>query len=77
MSEQVTDKQAPSALKVVFSDPETGEVFGEALARPKAFSTGSIGFFMSGKLENPKNPIARYQASGNIVLIGSKPKESK
>lgn len=39
---------------------------------PKEFSTGSIGYFMSGKA-NGGELGKGFQVSGNVVQIGSKP----
>lgn len=39
----------------------------------KKFSTGSVGFFSSSKIETGENE--RYQVQIQAVLIGSKPKK--
>jgi len=41
---------------------------GHITARPKKFSTGSVGFYVWGKV---KVEGKKYQLSGNLVLIGS------
>lgn len=43
---------------------------GTLLAQPKTFSTGSTGYFASGKLETAQG---KYQVTCSIVLVGSKP----
>jgi hypothetical protein len=48
-----------------------GVVMGTLVASPKTFSTGSTGFFASGKIQMPDG--TRLQASVNLVTIGSKP----
>jgi hypothetical protein len=47
----------------------------KSIAPAKNFSTGSKGFYLSGKFTDPDNPNDRYQVSCNIILIGSKPKK--
>jgi hypothetical protein len=66
------DSKAPAsvALVVIGSD---GQEWGRIYATPKGFSTGSVGFNASTKIQNPANPEARYQVGVNITLIGSKP----
>jgi hypothetical protein len=42
-------------------------------AEPKAFSTGSVGFFLNGKITvNVNGQLVRLQVSGNLTAIGSK-----
>ena len=43
-------------------------------AKPKDFKTGSRGYFVFGKVMVGDK---RYQMSGNLVEIGSKPKANK
>lgn len=49
-----------------------GQVLGRLRADARTFSTGSRGFYAAGKITG-REPGQRYQVSGNIVLIGSKP----
>lgn len=67
------ETDAPKFLRLAATGADGGN-FGELTAEPKDFSTGSKGFFVSGKLTNPKSG-ARYQVSANIVLIGSGPEK--
>ncbi len=49
-------------------------IAGQTLtAEPKAFSTGSVGFFLNGKITVTINgePV-RLQVSGSLTAIGSK-----
>jgi hypothetical protein len=66
------DGKAPSALQVVVSDVN-GREWGRLYANTKDFSTGSVGFYASGKVVNPDNIEARYQAGITFTLVGSKP----
>jgi hypothetical protein len=66
------DNKAPASLQVVVLDNE-GREMGRLFATPKEFSTGSVGFYASGKVINPVNVDARYQVGITITLIGSKP----
>ena len=65
------DGKAPASLQVVIMD-NTGKEWGRLYASPKAFSTGSVGFYASGKVVNPDNPEARYQSGLTFTLVGSK-----
>jgi len=47
-------------------------VLGTLFADERTFSTGSRGFYASGKVQDADGK--RYQISANIVEIGSKPK---
>jgi hypothetical protein len=66
------DNKSPASLQVVILDNE-GREMGRLFATPKEFSTGSVGFYASGKIVNPQNPEARYQTGLTFTLIGSKP----
>jgi len=68
------DSKAPGSLQVVVVDSE-GREWGRAYATPKEYSTGSVGFYATGKLVNPANPEARYQAGLTFTLVGSKPEK--
>jgi hypothetical protein len=57
------------------SKPLGVSVGGQILqATPRAFSTGSVGWFLSGKVnvQLPNGEIAKLQVSGNLVVVGSK-----
>jgi hypothetical protein len=45
---------------------------GAIVANPKTFSSGSIGLFANGKLQDENGNS--YQVTCSITLIGSKPK---
>lgn len=66
------DDKAPKTLIVRIEDAD-GNLWGVVTAKEKEFSSGSVGFYANGKVENPEDEDARYQVGGNIVLIGSKP----
>jgi hypothetical protein len=66
------DSKAPDSLQVVVFDNE-GREWGRVYAMPKQFSTGSMGYYVSGKLINPLNLEARYQCGLTFTLVGSKP----
>ena len=65
------DKDAPKMLEVTIKDGHEN-LFLSAHAMEKHFSTGSVGYFLSGKAINPVSQ-EKYQVSINITLIGSKP----
>jgi hypothetical protein len=67
---------APGSLQLIVADNE-GREWGRLYATPKAFSTGSVGFYTSGKVINPANPEAKYQAGLTFTLVGSKPDGKK
>jgi hypothetical protein len=66
-----TDPKAPKYLEITITGPD-GALWGKVIAQEKQFSSGSVGFYSNGKLENPESH-ERYQAGLNITLIGSKP----
>jgi hypothetical protein len=66
-----TDPKAPKFLEIIIKSSEGAE-WKKIFAHEKVFSTGSVGFFVSDKLENPDSH-EKYQVSMNITLIGSKP----
>jgi hypothetical protein len=68
-----TDEAAPESI-VLELRTAAGESWGTIVAPAKKFKTGSVGFYASGKVTNPKNG-ARYQVGANIILIGSKAAE--
>jgi hypothetical protein len=65
------DPKAPQHLVISIKDSD-GKEWSTLIAQAKDFSTGSIGFFASGKIENPESH-ERYQSSMSFTLIGSKP----
>jgi hypothetical protein len=66
-----TDPKAPKFLELAITDPD-GRLWGKVIAQEKIFSSGSVGYYCNGKVENPESH-ERYQAGLNITLIGSKP----
>ncbi len=68
------DSDAPKKVILTITDSETKKVLFEDIVKGKHFSTGSVGFFVGGKLTNPESG-ERYQVSCNIALIGSKPEK--
>jgi hypothetical protein len=46
----------------------------QVFALPKAFSTGSVGFNINGKvtIQMPDGTVQAFQFSGNLVAVGSK-----
>jgi len=66
-----TDPKAPKFLELTITDAD-GTVWGKVIAQEKQFSSGSVGFYCNGKVENPTSH-ERYQVGTNITLIGSKP----
>jgi hypothetical protein len=71
MPEKTRDAEAPAKIVIEVKGPD-GSVWGTLTAAAKEFKTGSVGFYASGKVENPKSG-SRYQLGANIILIGSKP----
>ena len=65
------DARAPGSLQIIIADSE-GREWGRVYAMSKEFSTGSVGFYANGKMANPVNPEARYQAGLTFTLVGSK-----
>jgi len=64
------DNDAPPTLIIEFKT-ESGESWGSLRADGREFKTGSLGFYASGKIKNPKNGMA-YQVGTNVILVGSK-----
>jgi hypothetical protein len=65
------DDKAPAALQVVILD-NNGKEWGRMFANQKEFKTKSKGYYANGKINNPDNPLARYQCGLTFTLIGSK-----
>ena len=65
------DSHAPVSLTVEIKSPD-GRVWGVLHATAKHFSSGSVGFYANGKIENPDSQ-EKYQVGANITLVGSKP----
>jgi hypothetical protein len=53
-----------------------GQEVGMLLLSPKDFSTGSTGYFTSGKVSLGDDAEKGYQAQVQMVRIGSKKKEA-
>ncbi|MDR2151064.1 MAG: hypothetical protein LBO67_09740 [Spirochaetaceae bacterium] len=68
------DPEAPRFLDIIIKD-SAGNEWGKLIAPDREFSTGSVGFYVSEKITNPKSG-ERYQCSLSFTLIGSKPKAS-
>ena len=68
----IRDNKVPNALTIIIADG-SGNVWGTVYATAKEFSTGSVGFYASGKVVNPSNPECKYQVGTNVILVGSKP----
>jgi hypothetical protein len=66
------DNKAPSSLSIIIVDSD-GREWSRMYAMPKDFSTGSVGFYATGKIVNPANPGSKYQAGLTFTLVGSKP----
>ena len=66
------DPKAPKFLEIIIKDHE-GKIWSTTYAQAKDFSTGSVGYFASGKAVNPES-AEKYQCSMSFTLIGSKPK---
>ena len=64
------DPSAPDTLVLELRTP-SGETWGTITAAAKEFKTGSVGFYATGKVSNPKGG-ASCQVGASIVLIGSK-----
>jgi hypothetical protein len=65
------DPKAPRFLEIAIKDSE-GKTWSTTIAPAKDFSTGSVGYYGSGKITNPES-AERYQCSLSFTLIGSKP----
>lgn len=70
-----TDPAAPATLFLEIKDAG-GRVWGTMVGNAKLFSSGSVGYFASGKIENPDSH-ERYQVGSNITLIGSSEESAK
>ena len=66
------DDKAPGSLSIIVVDAD-GKEWSRMYATPKDFSTGSVGYYATGKVVNPANPEAKYQAGLTFTLVGSKP----
>jgi hypothetical protein len=69
----MSEVKPPPSIKVKFyiGDEEVGML----LLSPKEFSTGSTGYFASGKVTLGDEAEKGYQAQVQMVRIGSKKKE--
>ncbi len=70
MAEKTQDTAAPATVTLEIRGAG-GEVWGTLIAASKEFKTGSVGFYATGKVLNPKSG-AKYQVGANIILVGSK-----
>lgn len=69
--ELTVDTEAPPTLRLKFED-SNAVPWTELIAGNKVFSSGSKGFYATGKIINPKSGKT-YQVSCSITLVGSKP----
>jgi hypothetical protein len=67
------DSAAPKILEITVKTTD-GKEWKTFFAPEKTFSSGSVGFYASEKIENPVSH-EKYQVGMNITLVGSKPKE--
>lgn len=67
---QLLDPAVPDTLTITIQDAG-GNILGVFNAPLRGFSSGSVGFYASGKVSNPRSG-AKYQAGINIVQVGSK-----
>ncbi len=58
-----------NTVKVTITDPVTN-MTTDLLAERREFSTGSYGWFLTGKASINGMPV---QVGGNFILVGSKP----
>lgn len=70
MPEKTKDTAAPATLTLEIRGA-AGEAWGTLIASAKEFKTGSVGFYATGKVINPKSG-AKYQLGANVILVGSK-----
>ena len=73
-TEPTVDNKSPDILELKVVDMN-GNSWGTLDLDKKEFSTGSKGFYATGKIKNPENPTCKYQVGCNVTLIGSKPKK--
>ena len=59
-------------MRIIVLD-DNGQQIGAGVLKPKTFASKSTGFYGSFKVEVSADE--RYQSSGQMVLIGSKPKK--
>ena len=69
----MADKQPTVTVKIFVDGEETGML----LVMPKTFSTGSTGYFGTGKVSLGDEAEKGYQVQVQMVRIGSKPAEKK
>ncbi|BCX05269.1 MAG: hypothetical protein KatS3mg053_3207 [Candidatus Roseilinea sp.] len=65
--------ESAHAPKITVKFLVDGQEVGVLVLSPKQFSTGSTGFFASGKLSLGDEAEKGYQAQVQLVRIGSKP----
>lgn len=63
MADKTKDTDAPATLTLEIRGA-AGEVWGTILASSKEFKTGSVGFYATGKVINPKSG-AKYRWTRN------------
>ncbi len=67
-------ERSAQAPKITVKFLVDGQEVGMLVLSPKQFSTGSTGFFASGKVSLGDEAEKGYQAQVQLVRIGSKPK---
>ncbi|MFC1463599.1 MAG: hypothetical protein ACFLMY_02005 [Candidatus Brachytrichaceae bacterium NZ_4S206] len=65
--------ESAHAPKIIVKFLVDGQEVGTLALSPKQFSTGSTGFFASGKVSLGDEAERGYQAQVQLVRIGSKP----
>ena len=65
-----TDPNAPENLEIEIRDKKTGNILFSGIVPEKHFKTGSVGYYLNGKMTNGAE---KYQIGCSITLIGSKP----
>ena len=74
MVERQLFEQNTEMLEIIIQDKTTGKIMMKESIGQKHFSTGSVGYYVSGKMTNEESG-ERYQMTCNIILIGSKPEK--
>lgn len=69
----MSDKQPTVTIKIFVDGDEKGML----LVTPKTFSTGSTGYFGTGKVALGDEAEKGYQVQVQMVRIGSKPADKK
>jgi hypothetical protein len=65
------------AIKIQVKFIVDGQEVGTLVLSPKKFSTGSVGYFASGRVSLGDDAEKGYQAQVQLVKIGSKEKKDE